>query len=78
MNPNTQHDTAVKELLDAFLARLRILSARADGVARLRREVWVKGRGESFEIDDEQAARVLRLMDEIDASLRVIRRQLSG
>lgn len=61
---------------DAFLSELSILSVRAKAVADLRHEALVKGLARLDKNTGELQAKVLLLMDEIEASFLIIRRKL--
>ena len=76
MKPTTSQSPSANELVNAFLAELSILRVRAMAVAKLRRGTIVKGLAELDSNTGELQAKVLRLMDEIETSFRIIRRKL--
>lgn len=78
MKPKTPKDLTSGELTEAFLAELDILSVRVDAVASLRRGAVARYLAEQDRNPGDLSAKVLNLMDDIDASFQIIRRKLGS
>ena len=72
----TARRLGANELMDAFLTELSTLSKAATAVVKLRRESIIKGLAELEGSAGQSPAKVLHLMDQIEASLLIIRRKL--
>lgn len=76
MKPTTAGSPTADEVMTSFLAELSILRVRATAVAKLRRGALVEGLAGLDENGAQLQVKVLHLMDEIEASFRIIRRKL--
>ena len=68
----------VNEPVDAFLRQLSILHERTNAVAKLRSGVLAKRLAEMDKNTGELRAKVLLMMDQIEASFQTIRRKLQS
>ena len=78
IKPTTSRGPRAVEPARTFLAELSILHERTTAVAKLRRGVLSKRLAELDKNTGELGAKLLLLMDEIDASFRIIRRKLGS
>lgn len=74
--PSTSRGTKAVEPVEVFLAELSVLHVRTRAIARLRSGVLVKRLAELDNNTGELQEKVLALMDQIEASFRIIRRKL--
>ena len=74
MKPTTSESQTTQQVMEKFLAELLILRGRATAVAKLRRGTLFKGLAALNENGGQLQAKVLRLMDEIEADFRIISR----
>ena len=74
--PTTSRDPKAVDPAEMFLAELSVLHVRTRAIARLRSGVLVKRLAELDNNTGELQAKVLALMDQIEASFRIIRRKL--
>lgn len=77
IKPTTSRGPRAVEPAGTFLAALSILHERTTAVAKLGRGVLSKRLAELDKNTGELEAKLLLLMDEIEASFRPIRRKLS-
>ena len=75
--PTTSRRPKATEPVNAFLLELSILHERTTALAKLRRGVLSKRLSELDKNTGELRTKLLLLMDEIEASFRIIRRKLS-
>ena len=78
IKPTTSRGPRAVEPAETFLAELSILHERTTAIAKLRRGVLSKRLAELDKNTGELRAKLLLLMDEIDASFRIIRRKLGS
>lgn len=76
--PTTSRGPRAVEPVEAFLAELSVLHSRTRVIARLRNGVFAKRLAALDKNTGELQAKVLNLMDQIDASFRIIRRKLGS
>lgn len=76
--PTKSRGPKAVEPAEVFLAELSVLHSRTRAVARLRSGVLVKRLAELDKNAGELQAKVLTLMDQIEASFRIIRRKLGS
>lgn len=78
MKPTTSESQTTQQVMETFLAELLILRVRATAVAKLRRGTLFKALAARDENGAQLQAKVLRLMDEIEANFRIIRLTLTS
>lgn len=76
IRPPTPRRTKAEELRDSFFAQLSALSVGAKAIAKLPRGTLAKRLARLDKNGDELQTRMLKLMDEIEVSFRIIRRKL--
>lgn len=76
IRPPTPRNTEAETLGDSFLVQLSALSVRATAIAKLPHGTLAKRIARLDKSGDELQIRLLRLMDEIEASFRIIRQKL--
>ena len=76
--PTTSRGPRAVEPAETFLAELSVLHSRTTVIARLRSGVLVKRLAKLDKNTGELQAKVLTLMDQIQASFRIIRRKLGS
>jgi hypothetical protein len=74
--PPTPRSRKTEELRDSFLAQLSALSVSAKAIAKFPRGMLAKRLAMLDKSGDEWQTSVLHLMDDIEASFRIIRRKL--
>jgi hypothetical protein len=76
--PTTSQNSKAAEPVNAFLVELSVLQVRTEAIARLRSGVLVKQLSGLDKNSGELRAKVLNLMNQIEASFRIIRRKLGS
>jgi hypothetical protein len=76
IRPPTPRSTEAEKLRDSFLAQLSALSVSATAIAKLPHGTLAKRIAGLDKSGDELQIRLLWLMDEIEASFRIIRQKL--
>lgn len=74
--PSASRSRKAGEQVEAFLAELSVLHLSTTVIARLRSGVFVKRLADQDKNAGQLQTKILRLMDEVDASFRIIRRKL--
>ena len=76
IKPRTSRSTKAKASTEAFVAELSMLRLRTNAIVRLRRGAFAKHFEKLDKNLGESQAEVLALMNQIEASFRMIRRKL--
>lgn len=76
IRPPTPGSSKSEELPESFFAQLSALTVSATAIAKLPRGTLAKRIARLEKNGDELQTKLLRLMDEIEASFRIIRRKL--